>query len=177
MLIDIFFTGLLLLAFTKGISKGLIQSLFNTLGFLIGIAAALKLSAVIANRLSGSAHVNAKWLPFLSFVLIFSVVVLAVKMTGKLFEKTGEMLMLGWINKLGGICLYIIFYAVIFSVVLFYIKQLGLIKKQIFDSSVFYPYLAPIGPETIGIIGKIIPFFKNLFGQLENYFSRVSDKL
>ncbi len=177
MFIDIIYIGLLLLAFTKGVRKGLIQALFNTVGFLIGIAAAVKLSAVIATHLSTSTHINGKWLPFLSFVLIFSAVVLAVKMIGKLFEKTSELVMLGWVNKLGGICLYVVLYSIIFSVILFYIKQLGLVKKETIDSSVFYPYLAPIAPDVIGAIGKIIPFFKNIFSQLEDYFGAVSNKL
>ncbi len=177
MFIDIIFVSLLLVAFTKGVRKGLIQALFNTIGFLIGIAAAVKLSAVLANHLSTDSHLNGKWLPFLSFVLVFSAVTLAVKMAGKLFEKTSELLMIGWLNKLGGICLYIVLYSIIFSVILFYVKQLGIIKKETIDSSVFYPYLAPIAPDTIGAIGKIIPFFKNIFEQLQNYFGTVSNKL
>lgn len=177
MLIDIFFIVLLLIAFTKGVRKGLIQALFNSIGFLVGIAAAVKLSAVIAVHLSSNTHLNSHWLPFLSFVIVFSVVVLAIKMAGKLFEKTSDLLMMGWVNKLGGIGLYVILYSLIFSVILFYVKQLGLIKKDTLNNSLFYPYLAPIAPDIIGAIGKIIPFFKNLFEQLENYFGGVSNKI
>ena len=177
MLIDITFAILLIVGFTKGYKKGLIKSLFNTIGFMIGIAAAIKLSAVAATYLSSSSHISEKWIPFLSFVIVFCAVVFAVRLLSKLFEKTSEMLMLGWLNRMGGVLLYIFLYCLIFSVALFYSKQLGIISKQTIDKSIFYPYLSPLAPDIINAIGKIIPFFKDLFAQLNAYFDQVSKKI
>ena len=177
MLIDITFAILLIIGFTKGYKKGLIKSLFNTIGFMVGITAALKLSATVSTHLSSASRISEKWIPFLSFIIVFCAVVFAVRLLSRLFEKTSEMLMLGWLNRMGGVLLYIFLYCLLFSVVLFYIKQLGIISKQTIDNSVFYPYLSPLAPDVINAIGKIVPFFKDLFAQLNHYFDQVSNKI
>jgi membrane protein required for colicin V production len=39
-----------------------------------------------------------------------------------------------------------------------------------------YPYIQPIGPKTMSIMGSVLPSFKNMFEQLLNFFQNVSDK-
>jgi membrane protein required for colicin V production len=150
---------------------------FFSAGFFIGVAAAIKFSAIVASRLSTNGHLNGKWLPFLSFVLVFSIVVISMHYLGKLFQKTSELIMMGWLNKIGGICLFVLLYGIIFSVLLFYANQLHLFKKETINSSYFYPYISPLAPDVINSMGKIIPFFKDLFVQLEGFFNTVSNKI
>jgi membrane protein required for colicin V production len=177
MLIDIAFSLLMLLALMKGMKKGFIGSLFSSIGFIVAMAAALKLSAVLANRMSTNGFLSGKWVPFLSFVIVFAVVVILFNQLGKIFQKTSEILMLGWLNKFGGVCLFILIYGIIFSIILFYAIQLKLINTQTIDASKTYPFVCPIGPDVINGIGKVIPFFNNLFEQLQHFFGGVSDKI
>ena len=51
MIIDIAFAIVMILAIFKGFSKGFIVGIFSLLAFIIGLAAALKLSVVVANYL------------------------------------------------------------------------------------------------------------------------------
>ncbi|HMC99663.1 MAG TPA: CvpA family protein, partial [Ferruginibacter sp.] len=106
MLIDIIFAILLVLAVLKGYKKGLVLAVFSIIAFIIGLAAALKLSAAVAGWLKGSISISAKWLPFISFALVFLIVVLLVHWGGKLIERSFQMAMLGWVNRLGGIVFY-----------------------------------------------------------------------
>lgn len=170
MLIDIVFVILIALACFKGLSKGFIMAAFSVLGFIIGLAAALKLSAVVAARLSVHTG-NVKWLPVLSFILVFIAVAVLIRIIGKLIQKTFETVMLGWANRLAGLVLYALLYSIIFSIFLFYAVQLRLISAETTAASVVYPFLQPLGPKIIGGLGAIIPWFKNMFSALENFFS------
>ena len=177
MYIDVIFIVLMSFAVMKGMKKGFLQSLFTFAGFFMGIAAGIKLSAVVGNYLSAHANINGKWLPLLSFIVVFAIVVVAMHYMGKFFQKTTEMVMLGWLNKLTGVILYVLLYGLTFSVILFYAKTLGVLSPAQITASVFYPYVAPVAPDVMNAMGKIIPFFKDLFSQLEHFFSGVSNKL
>ena len=177
MIIDNVFIVLLIIAFLKGAKKGLIQSLFTFLAFFVGLAAAIKLSAVVANHLSHQTTLGSKWIPFISFILVFAVVVILVRALGKFVEKANEMVMMGWINKIGGVLLYLFLYGIIYSILLFYLKNLGILKPTTIQASKFYPYLSPLAPDAINILGNIIPFFKDVFVELERYFGVVSENI
>ena len=86
------------------------------------------------------------------------------------------MAMMGWLNRLGGVIFYILIYLVIFSVLLFYATQLGIIKSSTMETSITYSFIEPIGPIMIGILGKVLPFFKDMFQELLHFFDAVSDK-
>ena len=69
MLIDFIFAALMVIACIKGYQRGLILAVFSIVAFIIGLAAALKLSTVVADWMKDSISVSAKWLPFISFVV------------------------------------------------------------------------------------------------------------
>ena len=123
MLIDITFAFLMLVAAIKGLRKGLILGIFSAIGFIIGLAAALKLSAVVATYLGKNVISATKWLPFISFFLVFMIVVFLVGLGARFIRKTIDLAMLGWIDRLGGMVLYLIIYTIIGSVLLFLQKS------------------------------------------------------
>lgn len=176
-MIDIIFAILVLVAVIKGYQKGLIVALFSIIAFILGLAAALKLSVVVAAYLQNKAIVSASWLPFISFTIVFLVVVVLVGLGGKLIEKTFEMAMLGWLNRLGGILLYVVLYMIIFSVFLFYEEKIHLFSEATAESSKVYPFIKSWGPFVIDEFGIIIPVFKDMFTQLEGYFESISSKI
>ena len=176
-MIDIIFAIIIIIACIKGYQKGLIIAVFSIIAFIIGLAAALKLSAVVAGWLNGQANISAKWLPFISFALVFFVVVLLVRMGGKLIEKTFQMVLLGWINRLGGIVFYVALYIIIFSVFLFYAEKGKLLQPSTIQSSQTYNFVQPWGPIVIDNFGKIIPLFKDMFTDLEAFFTTAGNKM
>ena len=159
------------MAVIKGLRRGLIIAVFSVLAFIAGIAAAMKLSVVVAGYLKDSVHVSAKWLPFISFALVFIVVVLLVRWVARLLEETVETVMLGWVNKAGGVLLYTILYMFALSVVLFFMQQVKLISDDTLAHSTAWPLIKPLGPWVIDGFGKLIPAFKNMFSELSNFFA------
>ena len=174
MTIDIIAIVLLFMAVIKGWQRGLLIAVFSMLAFVIGIAAAMKLSVVVAGYLKGSVNISAKWLPVISFVLIFAIVVLLIRWGANLLEDMLEMVLMGWINKLAGIILYVVLYMLAFSVILFYAHELRLINDAAIRKSVTWPWIQPWGPYVINKLGQLLPLFKDMFTDLENFFSNIA---
>jgi len=103
MVIDIIFVILMVLALIQGYRRGLIVAVFSLISIIVGLAAAIKLSAVVANYLGHSVKVSDKWLPVISFAIVFIVVVLLMRLGAKAIQKLTEAMLLGWANRLGGI--------------------------------------------------------------------------
>ena len=176
MVIDIAFVFLLIFAIFRGLNRGLILGIFSLLAFIIGLAAALKLSAVVANYFKSGAGPVSKWLPVLSFILVFILVVFLVGLGAKLIKKTLQFAMLGWLDSIGGMILYIIIYTIIFSIFLFYAERIMLVKPDVARESNVYPYISGWGPKAINSLGYIIPWFKDMFVQLELFFDGLAKK-
>ena len=175
MLIDIVALLLVVLAIFKGLSKGLIVALFSFLAFILGLAAALKLSTAMAEYIGANVEVSQRWLPFIAFVVVFIIVVLLVRLGAKLLQSAVQMAMLGWLNRIGGVLLYILIYYFIYSVLLFYATQLNIIKPGTTQASVTYNYIAPFGPKVMEILGSVIPLFKDMFEDLLQFFDKVDN--
>lgn len=176
MFIDFIAIGLVILSIIKGLRNGLVVAIFSLLAFVIGLAAALKLSAVVAEYLGSNTNISQRWLPILAFAIVFFVVVLLVRLGAKAIESGLRMVMLGWLNKLGGIIFYLLLYFFIFSIFLFYAAQLHIIKPETVQTSVTYPFIYPMAPVVMEALGNIIPLFKNMFAELEDFFDHLSKK-
>ena len=172
MLIDLVVALLMAVALFKGLSRGLIIAVFSFLAFFIGLAAAVKLSAVAASYLGDTVNVSARWLPAIAFFAVFFVVVLMVRLGAKALEGMARLTMLGCANKIGGVLFYMVLYLMICSIVLFYATQLNLIKPEAAKVSITYSYIYPLGPKVIDAMGFILPWFRDMFGTLETFFGR-----
>jgi membrane protein required for colicin V production len=177
MWIDVLFGVLLLVAVFKGLRRGFVIAVAAALAFIIGLAAALKLSAAVAGYLKGHTNLSGAWLPVLAFVLVFLAVVLLVRWMGKLMEEAIDLAMMGWLNKLAGVLLYAAIYTIILSVLLFYAVQLHLVAGNTLASSITYSFIRPWGVVVIEGFGRLIPFFKGMFTQLEDFFAHLNKSL
>jgi membrane protein required for colicin V production len=176
MFIDVVCLILVLWAAFKGLRNGFVVGLFSFLAFIIGLAAALKLSTLAAEYIGTNTSIGELWIPFIAFAAVFLIVVLLVRLGAKGIESVIRVALLGWLNKLGGVLLYLLLYLFIFSIILFYAEQLHLIKEEAMNNSVVYPYIKPLGPKFINALGYLIPFFKNMFTELELFFEGMAHK-
>lgn len=177
MLLDLIFAVFIVLAIFKGYQRGLIVGLFSLVAIIIGLAAAMKLSTVVAGYIGQAVKVSEQWLPIISFVVVFLIVILLIRLGAKAIESAVEVTMLGWVNKIGGIILFVAIYTVVFSVLLFYAEQMKLIQPETINKSVIYSFVQPWGPKAINGFGSIIPVFKDMFGELEQFFDGVAKNI
>jgi membrane protein required for colicin V production len=177
MWIDLVWLFLMAMAAINGFRKGFVGAAFSFAAFFIGLAAALKLSAIVAVYLKESFDSYSAWWPVIAFVLVFLLVGGLVKMAAGVLEKTLDFVMLGWINKITGFFLYAIMYTLIFSVVLFYFDQIAHISDHVKQQSKVYAYIEPWGEWTMNTLGNLIPWFKDIFKDMEEFFSKVGENI
>ncbi len=177
MIIDIIFLLLMILSIIKGFRNGFVVAVFSFFGIFIGLAAALKLSTLVAGWLKDTTHIAAAWLPFLSFLLIMMGVVLLVRL-GALFIQTAmEAVFMGWMNKLSGVILYAALYTTLFSVVLFYAEKIHWIKPDTFVASHSFAFIQPWGPKAMEWFALIVPWFKGMFEELSQFFEKLPQQI
>lgn len=176
MVIDILFGILLLLAIVKGWRRGLVIAVFSVIALVVGLAAAMKLSTVVAAWLKDSTSISVQWLPFLSFAIVLIGVILLIRWGANLIEASLEVTLMGWVNRLGGMVLYVLLYTLAFSVVLFYATQLKLLNEDTIVQSVTYSKIQPLGPMVIDTFGRLVPWFKDMFTELESFFTQIAQQ-
>ncbi len=172
MLIDIILIILLTGAVIRGLRKGLLVGVFSFVALVVGLAAAVKLSAVVADHAGEVVTVSERWLPVLSFLLVFVGVVLAVRWGARLLQTAVEGVALGWANRLGGVLFFAAIYILIFSILSFYAEQLHILQPAAMEKSVSYPFLKAFGPGAIEIVGALVPIFRDMFIELQQFFER-----
>ncbi|MFZ1534289.1 MAG: CvpA family protein [Chitinophagaceae bacterium] len=177
MLIDIIFAVILVLAILKGYQRGLVIGLFSLVAVIIGLAAAMKLSTVVAGYIGKAVKVSEEWLPVISFAVVFVIVLLFIRLGARAIEKAIEVVLLGWVNKIGGIILFAAIYITVFSVLLFYAEQMKLLQADTIDKSVTYSFVQPWGPKAMNGFGSIVPIFKDMFSELEQFFDGVAKEI
>jgi membrane protein required for colicin V production len=177
MFLDLLYAVIVVLAVLHGYRRGLIVGLFSLVAVIIGLAAAMKLSIVAGGYISRVINMSEEWLPIISFAVVFLIVVLLIRLGAKAIEKTIQIAMLGWVNKIGGVLFYVAIYTIVFSVLLFYVEQMKLLQPETINKSVTYSFVQPWGPKAINGFGSLIPVFKDMFGELEKFFDGVAREI
>ena len=176
MIIDVIFFILIAIAVFKGISRGFIVAIFSFLAIIIGVVAAMKFSYVVAEKLQHSLNTGRQWLPLLSFLIVLIGVIFLVRLVANIIQRAVNIAMLGWLNKLGGIVLFTLLYISVYSVILFYLTQMNIIKAGTINASHTYNVIEPFAPKIVNAAGSVVPVFKNLFQQLSDFFSNIPGK-
>lgn len=174
-MIDFLFILVVVMAVIKGLSKGFIVGLFSFLAYFIGLAAALKLSSAVAAYIQGGEEPSV-WMPVIAFFMVFMAVVLLVNLSARFVRGLVKAATLGWADRLGGVAFFLIIYIFIFSVLIFYAGELKWLSEDMRDASKVYPYVAPVGPFMVNALGKVFPFFQDLFEQLKLFFENLNKK-
>lgn len=131
MILDIITAIILVFAIYKGWTKGFTMAIFTFASYFIAMLLALQFSGMVAVYLKEYAKTESKWYPFLSFVLVLIAAIIAVRIIGKLMEKSVQILMLGLVNKLMGIFFLHLFTSPFFPFFLYTQRNLnGLINTM-----------------------------------------------
>ena len=173
MILDIAVLILFILALFKGWRNGLVLAVFSFLAYVIGVAAALKFSSLVALWLGDHTSIAERWLPVLAFLLVFILTAILVRLGARAIEGVLDLAQLGWLNRLCGVVFYCLVYLFSISVILFYARQLKILGPETLQASVAYSYIEPLGPWIINSLAVILPFFRNMFEQLREFFNRV----
>ena len=132
--IDIILSIPLLWGVYKGFKKGLIIQVATLIALVIGIYAGIEFCGLLSSYIKDSVNISAKFIPIVSFALIFILIVIVVHLLAKLLEKFINLVALGFINKLTGAIFGFLKAALILAVILIFINladdKLGFIPSE-----------------------------------------------
>lgn len=163
--LDLLAGTILILAFLQGYRNGLIKAIVSFFSLLIGVVLAFQFAGFVAAKLKVYTQITSYWLPFISFLLVLLVVMIALRWITRFLQQTADWLMLGWLNKLLGMVLYTLIYGTILSAFIYFMSLLGIVEKSKMDASVSYSYLAKWWPYFMAKLSEWLPFIKQSLGQ------------
>ena len=113
--VDIVIIVVALLGAYIGFKHGLIRTLFTVAGLLAGVAIAGYFSDGLAEKLSPS---EAQWASIISFILILLIVVVIANVVGKVVRMFFKVMLMGWLDALGGIVFGLLVGALVVAAIL-----------------------------------------------------------
>ncbi|MCB0698708.1 MAG: CvpA family protein [Chitinophagales bacterium] len=177
MIIDIIAITLIIIFFIRGYMKGIIVAAFSLIAIVLGIICALKLSERLASYLLSAGYVSSGWAQLLSYVVLFIGVVWLVRIIAKAIESAASMAMLGWANKGIGGLLYAFLAVTVCSSIFWLGREMQLLSEETIAASKTYPYIEPVAPWIADKVGMVLPFLKNVFADLQTFFTNVNEYL
>ena len=158
----------------KGWTKGFIMAIVSFISFFIGLALALQFSGWVEGYLKKQTESDNGWLAFLAFLIVLIGSIIAIRLLGKIIEKSMELVMLGIVNRLAGIALYLFIYLSIFAVLLVYLKQFNIVGTETATHSTSFIYLINFGGWVIDFFAEWLPALKNLFNNTKEFIQQKS---
>jgi membrane protein required for colicin V production len=134
--LDIIITIPLLYGLIKGFSNGLIKEITGLLGLLAGTYVAINFSSYLYPKFTDFLGGYEQFIPIISFITLFIVSVVMIKIVGYIIDKITKALALGFVSRLLGAFFGILKVVVIYSFLLFLTTDYKLIDKQTQEQSV-----------------------------------------
>ncbi|MBQ9477322.1 MAG: CvpA family protein [Bacteroidales bacterium] len=157
--LDIILLICFLPALYTGLTKGFIQQIISLVSLLAGAWLAIHFSETVTQWLAPHLTISEQFLRILSFVLIFTVVVLILHLIGKLLSKILSAASLGWVNRLLGLVLALAETALVLGLLSVLFESLNqqweLVKPEVLQDSVIYQFVHNLAV-------KILPALKSL---------------
>ena len=166
MLIDIILLILFALAVYKGWTKGFIMAIFVFVSYFVALALAFHFSGTVEGYIRSHSSNDSKWYSFVSFILVMIAGIIAVRLVGKLIEKSAELMLLGLVNRFLGILVMAIIYVTFFAVTLVYCNRFGLMGDSQATDSKSLGYLIQYGRWLVSHFSEWMPALKNLFNDV-----------
>ena len=162
-MLDIFVVIVVAFGFYAGFTRGLIKTVFDTLSLFIGILAAMKLSPLTIGALESVFNISPKFTYLIGVVVTFIIVMAAVRFIGRRIEDVLEAANINIVNKIAGGALQGVFFAFLLSMLLWTLGNYNVLKPEVQESSVTYPYLEPLPEAGKSVFTAVKPIFKSFW--------------
>lgn len=163
---DIALVVIALIGAYSGYKEGFLMELFSLLAIVLGIFGGFKLMGEGMIFLQSRFNADKEYLPYISFIMIFLIIVIAVNLLGKLIRHSIDKSFLGKVDQWMGATLGIVKTLFMVSVLLWLVDSLNItLKSEWMDNSWLYPFTAKLAPQLASWAGDLLPFFKETFRQ------------
>lgn len=154
--LDIVVCIILLIGAYRGFTKGFLYTLALATAVVLGIIGGFQLADKASGYLQSEFSITSRFLPFISFLLVFIGIIMLVILLGKLLEKVLKAIALGWANKISGALFGIFKMAFLISAVFWLLKpvekSLPVISAEQKKQSFLYGPVSKIAPAVLPTI-------------------------
>ncbi len=164
--LDIFIAVILLYGAYRGYKNGFLIGLISLIAIILGILGGFKLMGEGMLFLQREFNADKSVLPYLSFFLIFILIVTGVNILGKIIKSTIDRTVLGSIDEAFGAILGVVKLLFLLSVFLWIADSLEWeLTNEWTEGSYLYPYTVLFAQQLTIWISDFLPFFKETFKQ------------
>lgn len=176
-MLDIIGILIITLSFFRGFQKGIVVALFSLASIIIGMLAALKFSASLSQWLLAKGWVSSAWVQLVAWLLLFLGVLFIARLGAKAIEQVLKATLLNGINRIIGGLLYLFIGAFVWSCLLWLGNRAHFFSPETLAASHSFPYFEPLAPLVFDKLGAILPFAKDVFHSLSQFFDDVNKQL
>ena len=148
--LDIIIIVLLVWGGIAGFRKGFFLEAAALIGLVLGIYLAVIAADIAGKVFSGLVDWNPLPIRILTFIVVFGLIVVILKLIGKLITEFFKAIMLNFINRLLGLVLGVAKFAFLISVVFLFVailnEQYSLMPEHWLENSYFYDKLQGLAP-------------------------------
>lgn len=164
--VDIGIAIILAIGTFLGYRRGFLLELFFLLAIILGVFIGFKLMGSGVEYLSEKFNADKEVLPYISFAIIFLIVMVVVSLIGKSIKNSLDKTFLGKMDAIAGAVLGLIKFAFGISVIIWLIEAFQISFPEGWkEESALYPIAAKVAPTLSEYFGEFLPFFKETFKQ------------
>ncbi|NJN42511.1 MAG: CvpA family protein [Flammeovirgaceae bacterium] len=164
--IDIAIAIVLFYGAFRGYRQGFLMGVVSLLAFILAIFLGFKFMGEGMVILQQKFNADASVLPYISFFVIFILVVIGVNWLGKLIRNSIEKGFLGRLDESMGALLGCFKFAFLMSIVFWILDSMKYAPGAKWtEGSFLYPFIAHLGPDMAGWLAEFVPFFREIFRQ------------
>ena len=164
--IDIVLLLCLVFGAWNGYKEGFLMELISLVAILLGVLGGFKLMGEGMLFLQDRFNADKSTLPYISFIAIFIIIVVLVRLLGRMVKHTIDKSFLGTVDQAMGAMLGAFKTLFMLSIALWIMDSLKITPRASWtDESWLYPFTAHVAPRTAEWIGGFVPVFKEIFTQ------------
>lgn len=153
----------------NGFKKGFLLEVIAILALILAIIGGFKLLHLGMDFLDQNFNIRGDLLPYISFVLIFVIVIFGVNLLGKTLKKIIDLTLLGTVDNLAGLMVSVLKWAFGLSVILWLSNAFGIVPPESWtEDAILYPLILPFAPKVVDYFSGLMPFAHDLFDMIKS---------
>ncbi len=155
----------------KGFHNGLVKEIFRIVGLVLAGFVAFQYAEKLANLISPYAEMSPEYLPYLAFIILFVVALVAVQLIVTFFDTLIQLLLLSIPNRMFGSLFGVLKSSLLISIALIILAGFGQPNMEVINQSRLYKPLLKVAPASYDIVARVLPGVKPYKDSVERYLS------
>ncbi|AGA76937.1 CvpA family protein [Echinicola vietnamensis] len=174
--IDIVILILLAIGAYSGYRQGLFIGILSIVAFIIGLVFAFKFMHWGAELLATRVESLTFMLPFISFLIIFLLVTITIRILALLVKKTLDLTILGTFDNFAGAILGLLKWGFMLSLLIWAAKSFGIeMPREKLEESYLFTVIEPFAAIVIDMVGVITPAIQDAVGRINELVEKSQD--